>query len=224
MGELYLYKDPGGILYVNGSLDQVTGTFAFQGRRFDLEAVSSINFHGDLNPDLFVTVNRVISGVETRVTIAGPLTQPELRLASNPPLDPSDILSLIVFNTTTNDLSALQQEQLAVRAGTLAAGFLAAPVLTAIERALGLSTFEIEPAADSIGSTRVTIGDELAPGLVARFSRQFGADEYDEATIEYFLSNILRIRATFSDAGELVRSPFRRVERAGIDLLFFFSF
>ena len=32
---------------------------------------------------------------------------------------------------------------------------------------------------------KVTIGDELAPGLVARFSRQFGQDEDDEATIEY---------------------------------------
>ncbi|MQA29930.1 MAG: hypothetical protein GEU82_08840, partial [Luteitalea sp.] len=224
-GDLYLYKDPAQPLYVNGSLDQVTGTYTFQGRRFDLDPVSSINFNGDLNPDLFVTVTRVISGVETRVTIAGPLSQPELRLASIPPLEASDILSLIVFNTSTNDLSALQQEQLAVRAGTLAAGFLAAPLMTALERTLGLSTLEIEPGADSRGgNTRVTIGDELAPGLVARFSRQFGQDEYDEATIEYYLSNILRIRATFSDASELVRSPFRRVERAGIDLLIFFSF
>jgi autotransporter translocation and assembly factor TamB len=145
-------------------------------------------------------------------------------LASIPPLDASDILSLIVFNTSTNDLSALQQQQLAVRAGTLAAGFLAAPMLSALERSLGISQLEIEPAVDNRGGTRVTIGDELAPGLVARFSRQFGADEYDEATIEYYLSNILRIRATFSDASELVRSPFRRVERAGIDLLMFFSF
>ena len=71
----------------------------------------------------------------------------------------------------------------------------------------------------------MTIGDELAPGLVARFSRQFGRDEYDEATLEYALSRILRIRGTFSDAGTLTtRSPFRRVERAGIDLIMFFSF
>jgi hypothetical protein len=36
---------------------------------------------------------------------------------------------------------------------------------------------------------------------------------------------MFRIRATFSDAGALImRSPFRRVERAGIDLLLFFSF
>jgi autotransporter translocation and assembly factor TamB len=224
-GDLYLYKDPAQPMYVNGSFDSLTGTYAFQGRRFDLDPSSSINFRGDLNPELYVTVNRVISGVETRVSILGPLQQPELRLASTPPLDQSDILSLIVFNTSMNELSALQQQQLAVRAGTLAAGFIAAPMMAALERTIGIDTLEIEPGTDVRGGPRVTVGNELAPGLVARFSRQFGESDYDEATIEYYLSRILRIRATFSDASSLsVISPFRRVERAGIDLLLFFSF
>ena len=55
---------------------------------------SSINFRGDLNPEIYVTVTRVISGVEARVSIFGPLKQPELRLASTPPLDQSDILEI----------------------------------------------------------------------------------------------------------------------------------
>ena len=38
-------------LYVTGSLDQISGSYTFQGRRFDIEeAGSSINFVGDLNP------------------------------------------------------------------------------------------------------------------------------------------------------------------------------
>jgi hypothetical protein len=71
----------------------------------------------------------------------------------------------------------------------------------------------------------VTVGQEITPGLVARFSRLFGPEPYDEATIEYYLSRIIRLRATFSDAQSLVaRSPFRYIDRAGIDVLFFFSF
>jgi len=187
---------------------------------------SSINFRGDLNPEVYVTVTRIISGVETRVSIFGPLRQPELRLASIPPLDESDILSLIVFNTSTNLLSASQQENLLVRAGTLAAGFLATPILAALEKETGLDILEIEgPSDPSSTGPKVTIGDEIAPGLTARFSRQFGQEPYDEAIVEYALSRLLRIRATFSDAQSLVaRSPFRRVERAGIDLLLFFSY
>ncbi|HMB79398.1 MAG TPA: translocation/assembly module TamB domain-containing protein, partial [Vicinamibacterales bacterium] len=85
-GDLYLYKDPAQPLSVTGSFDQITGTYAFQGRSFNVFESSSINFRGDLNPEIYVTVTRVISGVEARVSIFGPLRQPELRLASTPPL------------------------------------------------------------------------------------------------------------------------------------------
>jgi autotransporter translocation and assembly factor TamB len=224
-GDLYLYKDSAAPLSVTGSFDSVTGTYAFQGRRFDVLSTSSINFHGELNPELYVTVTRVIQGVETRVSIFGTLREPELRLASTPPLDQSDILSLIVFNTSTNQLTGAQQQQLLIRAGALAAGFLATPVVSAIESHIGLNMLEVEPGADVSGAPKLTVGQEIAPGLVARFSRQFGQEPYDEATVEYLLSRIFRLRATFSDAQTLsMRSPFRRVERAGIDLLVFFSF
>ena len=225
LGDLYLYKDPGQPLFVTGSFDRVVGTYTFQGRRFDVDPDSSIDFRGDLDPEVYVSVTRLISGVETRVGIYGQLRQPELRLSSAPPLDESDILSLIVFNRSTNQLSAGQQQELLVRAGTLAAGFIATPIVSAIENEIGLDILEIDPSGEFGGGPRLTIGEEIAPGLVARFSRQFGSDPYDEATVEYYLSRILRLRATFSDAQSLsARSPFRRVERAGIDLLLFFSF
>ena len=226
LGDLYIYKDPGQPVSVTGSLDRVSGTYSFQGRRFTVsETESSINFHGDLNPEVYVAVTRVITGVETRVSILGPLQKPELRLSSNPPLDAADILSLIVFNASTNQLTAAQQQNLVARAGTLAAGFLATPLISAIENEIGLDILSVEAEGDFGGGPRVTIGQEIAPGLVAQFSRQFGPEPYDEATIEYYLSRILRLRATFSDAQSLeARAPFRRVERAGVDLLLFFSF
>jgi autotransporter translocation and assembly factor TamB len=226
-GDLYLYKDAKQPLYVTGSFDSVSGTYAFQGRRFDVDPSSAIVFRGDLDPELYIGVTRLISGVQTRVGVIGPMRKPELRLTSNPPLDESDILSLIVFNTSTNQLSSAQQQELVVRAGALAAGFLATPIISAISSEIGLDVLQVEPGNDLTGGVgaKVTVGQEIAPGLVAQFSRQFGSEPYDEATVEYYLSRIIRLRGTFSDAQTLnARSPFRRVERAGIDLLFFFSF
>jgi autotransporter translocation and assembly factor TamB len=224
-GDLYLYKDPGEELSVTGSFDSINGTYAFQGRRFDVAPASSINFRGDLNPEIYITVTRIIQGVETRVSLFGPVRQPELRLASTPPLDESDVLSLIVFNTSTNQLTGAQQQQLLVRAGTLAAGFLAGQVLSAVQNEVGLDILELETGGDYGTGPKVTVGEEIAPGLVARFSRQFGQEPYDEATIEYAISRLFKLRATYSDAQSMsVRSPFRRIERAGIDLLIFFSF
>jgi hypothetical protein len=113
-----------------------------------------------------------------------------------------------------------------VRAGTLAYGFVATPLINALQRSIGLDTLEIALPGPADTGPRVTVGNELIPGLVAQFTRQFGEEAYDEATVEYYISRIFRIRATFSDAGSLVvaQTPFQRIERAGIDLLLFFSF
>ncbi len=226
-GDLYLSKAAGGPLYPSGSFDSIAGSLSFQGRRFDIDPTSSVNFHGDTDPELYVTVTRLISGVDARVTIMGTVSQPELRLASTPPLESSDILSLIVFNASTNELSGPQQQELAVRAGTLAYGFVATPLINALQRSIGLDTLEIALPGPTDTGPRVTVGNEFVPGLVAQFTRQFGEEAYDEATVEYYISRIFRIRATFSDADALSavsRSPFQRIERAGIDLLLFFSF
>jgi hypothetical protein len=224
-GDLYLYKDADQPLSITGSLDSVSGTTNFQGRQFDVDPSSSINFLGDLNPELFVTVERTISAVQTRVAISGSLRQPELVLSSIPPLEQSDILSLIVFNITPNELTATQQQELAVRAGTLAAGFITTPIISALQHQIGIDMLQVDPSGDLGTGPKVTVGQEIVPGLVARFSRQFGSEPYDEATIEYYLSRFLRLRATFSDAQSLESlSPFRRIERAGVDILFFLSF
>jgi len=226
-GDLYLSKAAGGPVYPSGSFDSIAGSLSFQGRRFDIDPTSSVNFHGDTDPGLYVTVTRLISGVDARVTIMGTVSRPELRLASTPPLESSDILSLIVFNASTNELTGPQQQELAVRAGTLAYGFVATPLINALQRSIGLDTLEIALPGPTDTGPRVTVGNEFVPGLVAQFTRQFGEEAYDEATVEYYISRIFRIRATFSDADSLSavnRSPFQRIERAGIDLLLFFSF
>jgi len=79
-----------------------------------------------------------------------------------------------------------------------------AELKAALEKRFGRkieTTVTVNP--DLIGGARVTVGNEIAPGLVARFSRQFGEADYDEATVEYYLSRLFRIRATFSDASSL---------------------
>ena len=91
------------------------------------------------------------------------------------------------------------------------------------------STRPRDPRDRDAGGIRRRAEGDHRPGDRARSGRALQPavrqDPYDEATIEYYLSRILRLRATFSDAQTLTaRSPFRRIERAGIDLLLFFSF
>ena len=131
-GDVDITKEPDGPIILLGAVDAVRGTYQFQGRRFDLVRGGTVKFTGEpqINPLLDVTATREIpnTGVEARVHIKGSVNSPELELTSTPPLDESDILSLIVFNRPVNELGSGERASLAATAGGIATGFLAAPL------------------------------------------------------------------------------------------------
>ena len=230
-GDLRLLKDAGGQVAPVGTVDTVRGTYEFQGRRFDLVRGGTLRFIGTptINPLLDVTATRKIpnTGVEARVHITGTAQAPSLALTSDPPLEESDILALIVFNRPVNELGSGERSSLAATAGGIATGFIAAPLGESIGKALDLDLFEITTTTDSgdLGAG-VTLGQQLGQRAFFRLRQQFGARSTTEFEIEYQLARFLRAQASASPetSGAGNRINQRRVERAGIDLIFFFSY
>ena len=66
-----------------------------------------------------------------------------------------------------SDLSAAQQQELAIRAGTLAAGFLAAPLISTLENTLGLTELEVEPGGEFGDAELVRKYDDVPNDLSA---------------------------------------------------------
>jgi translocation and assembly module TamB len=186
-----------------------------------------IRFQGNdvIDPLLDLTARRVIAGVETFVHVRGTMLQPELSFSSNPPQDESDILSLIIFGTPTNELGDTQQVQLAVRAQELAGGYLASGLSQAIGGALNLDEFEIQATGENGLGPSVLVGQQVAKGLFVRLRQGFGTEQATEFILEYQLASFLRLQGTASDvSGSTQRNSFRRVERGGLDLIFFFNY
>ena len=226
-GAVSIEKPSGGRLRLVGEVNTVRGNYTFQGRRFEIMRDGRIRFQGTevIDPLLDLTARRVIQGVETFVHVRGSMRQPELSFSSNPPQDESDILSLIIFGIPTNELGEGQQVALAVRAQELAGGFLASGLSQAIGGALNLDEFEIQAAGENGLGPSITLGQQVSKGLFVRLRQGFGAEQATEFILEYQLTNFLRLQGTVSDAGgSQQRNAFRRVERGGLDLIFFFSY
>jgi translocation and assembly module TamB len=226
-GAITIEKRPGEKLRLVGDVNTVRGNYTFQGRRFDILRDGRIRFQGNdvIDPLLDLTASRTIQGVETFVHVRGSVLQPELSFSSNPPQDESDILSLIIFGTPTNELGEGQQVALAVRAQQLAGGYLASGLSSAIGGALNLDEFEIQAAGDNGLGPSVTVGQQIAKGVFVRLRQGFGAEQATEFILEYQLAGFLRLQGTASDASNTTqRNAFRRVERGGIDLIFFFNY
>ncbi len=229
-GDFRVAKAAGKPVVLLGSVNTVRGTYSYQGRRFDLVRDGQILFRGneEIDPRLDITAQRLIQGVEARVRIQGTARKPELSLSSSPPLDQGDILALIVFNQPLNQLGTGQQSSLAQKAGGIAAGFVVSPLAEALGSTLDLDQFEVE-TTDPSGRVNpaVVIGQQVTQDLFLRFRQQFGNQQVSQFLLEYRLADFLRLQGNVAEGDGLTagnRSLAQRIERYGVDLVFYFSF
>ena len=230
-GDLNVRKVAGGPVTIAGTVNTVRGTYQFQGRQFEIARDGTLRFTGDaeLNPIIDVTAVRKIpdTGVEARVRLTGSLKTPQLALSSTPPLEEADILALIVFNRPINELGTGERASLAATAGGIATGFIATPLGESIGRALDLDLFEIATTTegDTLGAN-ITVGQQVGNRAFLKLRQSFGERTYSEFLLEYQISDFLRLvgSAAPESSGAANRIGQRRIELAGIDLIFFFSY
>ena len=230
-GDIQARKKPGDQVRIYGTVQTVRGTYEFQGRRFELDRGGRLRFVGDtqINPFIDISATRLIpnTGVEAKIRVTGTVKAPELSLSSTPPLEESDILALIVFNRPVNELGTGERSSLAATAGGIATGFIAAPLGESIGRALDLDLFEITTQTDEgeLGAG-VTLGQQIGERAFFKLRQTFGDRSTTEFMLEYQLARFLRLQATAapeaSNSGNRLNQ--RRVERGGLDLIFFFSY
>jgi translocation and assembly module TamB len=230
--DLQIDKRENGPLLVRGTANTVRGFYEFQGRRFTIQRGGDVRFTGlpQINPDLNLTAERLIpnTGVTARIHVTGTARAPQIALSSEPPLDEADILSLIVFNRSVNELGTGERASLAETAAGVASGFVASSLGRSIGRALDVDLFEITTSDPETGETAggVTLGKQVSERAFVRFRQQFGQRSFTEFMLEYQLAKFLRAEARVSPetSGVANRLTQKRVERAGIDLIFFFSY
>ena len=226
-GDFTLVREGSNAPVLIGTITTVRGTYDFQGRRFQVLRDGSITFRGDTPPDpaLNVTAERVISGIVARVNVGGTMREPTVTLSSQPPLDQTDILSLIVFNQPANRLGQGQATNLGERAAAMAGGFVAAPLANTLGRALNVDIFELDPSGDEGEGPTVTIGQQVGERLFLKFRQLFGTRDASEFQLEYQLTDFLRLQGSIAEGQTSAnRSLTRRVERGGIDLVVYFSY
>ena len=221
-------KAAGERLRLIGELNTIRGSYTFQGRRFEIVRDGRIRFGGTepIDPLLDLQARRVISSVETFVHLQGSMRQPELSFTSRPPLDQADILSLIIFNVPVNELGEGQQISLAERAGALAGGYLVSGLTRSLANALELDELELQADAGLGGLGPIlSIGEQIGNNLFVRIRQGFGAAEATELILEYQITEYLRLQGSVAQYANMAqRAVFTRVERGGLDLIFFFSY
>jgi translocation and assembly module TamB len=227
-GDLNVAKKAGEPLTLVGNVNTVRGFYDFHGRRFMIQRDGIVQFEGDpierLNPRLAVNAERVISAVTARVSISGRLNRPELTLTSTPPLDPSDILALIVFNQPLNELGANSQQSVTRQVGDLAAGVATGQLTSSIASSLKLDQFEVSLSPNTGSAADLTIGQQISGNLYVRVQQGLGQHSQTNVILEYEFTKWLRLQTNVQEGASTQQQLFQRVQSTGADLVFTFAF
>jgi autotransporter translocation and assembly factor TamB len=220
-GKIDVQKSAGQDAALVGQIEVVRGYYQFQGRRFDIVRGSEVRFQGShpINPALNITADRDISGVTVEVRILATVNRPRLELSSTPPLDQSDILSMIVFNQPINELGTSQRISVGERAGTIAAGMIANPVSDAVARALDLDQFEIQPPGGDSQAGSVAVARQIGDRVFIGLKQNFGENDASTLSFEYHFTQALRL-VTAVAQGTQESHGGKRVDPSGVDLIY----
>jgi autotransporter translocation and assembly factor TamB len=183
-----------------GSFKVVEGYYMFNGKNFSIDQ-GTVIFGGEIEKktNLYVIAARDLGKVKVEVIMKGPLKNPEISFRSNPPLSQREILSWILFNRGTSEISHFQGSQLRESITNLSGTHKSPDVLTKIRNALGI---------DRIDFCKGGQGDSNAMGFqVGKYISQnvfvsINKSDVNRLAVEAALMEYIKLQAEIGDDAE----------------------
>jgi translocation and assembly module TamB len=212
-GELYATKEPTAPIVLTGQITSQRGWYVFQGRRLTLEH-AYVLFSGESPIDPYLDVLAVYRSPQYRVSVAvqGTVRKPTLMLSSEPPLDQSDILAVLLFGKPTSELSGGQGQDLQQQAVALLASYVAPQLEKSVRDTFGLTSVTFQMPSGSTAGT-VGIGRYFGQDLFVSLAQDFGGPQGgtprqlqglvgSSVTVQYYLTPSFTLQGAASSQGE----------------------
>ena len=189
-------------LDLTGRIEVIRGSFAFQGRRFQL-ARGTVEFTGGekINPTLDILAQYKPPNYQVDAVITGSMDKPTLTLASRPPLEQADILALILFGRPLNTLNQSEQASLQQSAINLASGFVAGRIAGSVAKALGLDSLGFDIREVDFSGGRVGFGRYVGSKTYVSASQQLAGEHGREVALEYEIAPDWKIGTSATSTG-----------------------
>jgi translocation and assembly module TamB len=185
-----------------GHVHLLSGEMDFRGNRYRLTR-GDMNFSNPfrLDPMIDVEATTTIQQYEVSIQLSGPASRLTLGYRSDPPLPPSDIITLLALGHTG------EESQLRTSSGGGGADLGAQALLSEaissqlggrVERLFGVSRFRVDPAFSGVGSdqnatARITIEQRLTRDLTVTYVTNVTSTQRQVIQIEYSVSRGLSV-------------------------------
>ncbi len=171
-GKLDITKKYGDPYLVSGNIDVVRGDYQFMGKLFRIEG-GTVSFRGKdiIDPFLDIRALYEVSSVDVFINITGTAEKPKIQLSSDPPLDETEIVSYLVFGTSSENLGTDERASLQEKAGE----FLGTMAVDEIREIFGdefaLDVITIKGGQTGFRDTHMEVGKYITEDLYVGYER-----------------------------------------------------
>jgi translocation and assembly module TamB len=148
---------------VSGGFDMRRGTLAMLGVQLTFSS-GKVVLAGDAMPELDMTAQTTAGDITAYIAVTGPAAKPVFAFTSSPALPQDEILSRVLFQKPTGNLSAFQALQLANAVASLSGG---GDVFEKMRKNLGVDSLDVSSNASGgpVVGARRAINDRLSVGV-----------------------------------------------------------
>jgi translocation and assembly module TamB len=205
-GNLDIRKKPYEPMVLFGTVETVRGDYIFYGRSFKIER-ARILFAGEteVNPSLDVQALYVEETSKTKIhlTVTGTLTQPLLNLSSEPPLEQTDIISVLVTGKPMDELgkggSDTSSQEVAM---TYAANYFAEKFRQRLQTKAQIDVLRVNMKTPE--QADVTVGKNVSDRLFLSYGQAIGATGESHFQADYSMGHFWGLEGTTSTEGKYI--------------------
>lgn len=216
-GRLAIDKNYGDPYVVSGNIDVVRGDYQFMGKLFKVDS-GTVSFRGKkiIDPFLDLRATYEVSSVDVYINIHGTAQKPRIQLSSDPPLDENEIVSYLVFGTSSDNLSSDERIEFQEKAGEVLGTVAVGELRELIGEEFAIDVMTIKGGQTGFRDTHFEIGKYLTEDLYVGYERlsyeRFFYERYffspgvpystvtaDRAVIEYRVTDFMTLESEIGD-------------------------
>ena len=192
---------------VQGKILLTKGSLEFAGKHFSLTQ-GSLDFAGNLlkQSTLQVVASNDMGQISTQVALQGPLEHPRIVIQSNPAMSQKEILSWLLFNKSSSDITPMQGIQLGQTLLKLKGGANNIDLIEEIKQKLSIDRIDFGKSStarptmqESIpNEVSVQVGKYISDGVIVTLSKDV-TNEVNRVGVEANLSKHITAQANVGD-------------------------
>jgi hypothetical protein len=163
------YREP---YFITGNIDVIRGDYQFMGRLFKIEN-GTVSFRGKkiIDPFLDLRATYEVASVEVYINVTGTAEKPRIQLSSDPPLDENEIVSYLVFGTSSDKLGTDERVEFQEKAGEVLGTMAVGELRNAIGDDLAIDVMTIKGGQTGFRDTHLEIGKYITDDLYVGYER-----------------------------------------------------